>query len=137
MATTAELSAATETTLVGFGNSDPSSTNGFGIKREVGVDFVALRRAAQDNLGPEETKYGFEAAVEFVAGGEGHDSCNGDSGGPAYIRSGTKTVVAGLTSRATDVATSPCGDGGIYTRIDSQLEFIRHVAATNQIDFLK
>jgi endonuclease G len=130
------LNAATETTLVGFGNNDTASTKGFGIKREVDVEFVALRRSPQDNLSPEEAKLGFDSGLEFVAGGEGHDSCNGDSGGPAYIRVGTRTVVAGITSRATDVATSQCGDGGIYTHIDSQVDFIRHVASTYQIEGL-
>jgi hypothetical protein len=35
--------------------------------------------------------------------------------------------VAGLTSRATEGFTNPCGDGGIYTRVDTQRPFIRQV----------
>src|SRR5207253_5511293 len=119
----ADLVAARTTTLVGFGNNDPASSKGFGIKREVEVDIVALRRAAGDDLDDDETRYGFESDLELVAGGEGHDSCNGDSGGPAYIKVGNANAVAGLTSRAPDTATSPCGDGGIYTRVDVQRQF--------------
>ena len=62
-----------------------------------------------------------------MAGGDGHDSCNGDSGGPAYILVDGGRKVAGLTSRATEGATNPCGEGGIYTRVDTQREFINGV----------
>ena len=85
IATTAELDSAKETTLAGFGNNDTASTKGIGIKREVEVDIIALRRSPQYHLSSAESHYGFHSKVEFVAGGEGHDSCNGDSGGPAYI----------------------------------------------------
>jgi secreted trypsin-like serine protease len=123
-----ELVAASKTTLVGFGNVDLASTYGFGVKREVNVDITHLRRAGADNLDAAEQQLGFESDLEFVAGGNGFDSCNGDSGGPAYIKMDNKLRVAGLTSRATANATQPCGDGGIYTRIDAHLDFIRSVA---------
>lgn len=128
IATTAEAGAATETTLVGFGNDDVNSTRGFGIKREVTVPVTQMRRAATDNLDAAEQTLGFESDLEFVAGGNGFDSCNGDSGGPAYIKVGAALKVAGLTSRATDTAGHPCGDGGIYTRIDKHVDFIRQMA---------
>ena len=78
---------------------------------------------------------GFEGDLEFVAGGAGFDSCNGDSGGPAYIDVAGQRVVAGLTSRGTETARNPCGEGGIYTRVDVHLNFIRNVAANNNIAF--
>jgi secreted trypsin-like serine protease len=128
VASTAELNGATRVTLVGFGNDDIHSTRGFGVKREVEVDMVSIRRAAADDLDADEQKFGYESDLEFVAGGRGFDTCNGDSGGPVYISVGGATKVAGLTSRATDDAVNPCGDGGIYTRIDANFDFVRQIA---------
>jgi secreted trypsin-like serine protease len=124
VASTTELSAATNTLLVGFGNDDVNSTRGFGRKRKVDVNITAIRLAPADNLDDIEVQLGFESDLEFVAGGEGFDSCNGDSGGPAYIMVDGVKKLAGLTSRATDTATNPCGDGGIYTRVDKHFDFV-------------
>jgi endonuclease G len=132
MATTQELQQAQETTLVGFGNDNVLSTRGFGIKREVKVALTGLQRPGV-NLDDLEGEIGFESDLEFVAGGAGFDSCNGDSGGPAYIDAAGERVVAGLTSRATNTARNPCGDGGIYTRVDVHMAFIRQVAADANI----
>ncbi len=129
IATTADLAAATETTLVGFGNNDIQSTRGFGLKRQVTVPVKSVRRKPSDDLHADESEFGYQSDLEFVAGGHGFDSCNGDSGGPAYLGSGRSVKVAGLTSRATANAVDNCGDGGIYTRIDQQLNFINTVAA--------
>jgi len=132
-ATAHELGAAAETTLVGFGNSDFKSTRGFGRKREVSVDIHFLRRAAGDDLDDAEHELGFESDLEYTAGGEGFDSCNGDSGGPSYIDVGSHYQLAGLTSRALDTAQDPCGDGGIYTRVDVHARFISEVGARHDI----
>jgi endonuclease G len=129
IASAAELANAFQTTLAGFGNDDVFSTRGFGVKRKVNVAITHLRRAADDDLAEAEDTLGFESDLEFVAGGGGFDSCNGDSGGPAYIMAGGQRKVAGLTSRATNTAETPCGDGGIYTRVDTQMSFIKSVAA--------
>lgn len=133
IATSKELGAADEVTLVGFGNSDFNSTIGFGLKRVVSVTFDALRKNANDDLAAAEHKFGFDADLEFVAGGGGRDSCNGDSGGPAYIVAAGVRKVAGLTSRAAANAQHACGDSGIYTRIDANLDFVRKVADKNGI----
>jgi endonuclease G len=134
LATAAELEQAANTTLVGFGNDDILSTRGFGIKREVTVPITNPPRGSG---GPddEQDTLGYDADLEFVAGGAGFDSCNGDSGGPAYIQVGGQRVLAGLTSRATDTARNPCGGGGIYTRVDVHAQFIRNVAAQSNINF--
>jgi secreted trypsin-like serine protease len=124
---TTDIAAAEKTTLVGFGNNNVLSTKGFGIQRKVEVDITHIRRTAGDDLDEDEETLGFESDFEFVAGGGGYDSCNGDSGGPAYVLVGAGRKVAGLTSRATEGATSPCGEGGIYTRVDTQREFINGV----------
>lgn len=135
IATTGELAAGKQVTLVGFGNQDIAATQGFGTKREVNVDIVSIRRAAADNLDADEQRFGYESDYEFVAGGNGFDSCTGDSGGPAYLLVGDTPCAAGLTSRAAHGSPHPCGDGGIYTRIDVHRDFITKVAADAGIVF--
>jgi secreted trypsin-like serine protease len=134
LALAGELAQSQNTTLVGFGNDDVLSTKGFGIKREV---TVPITDPSPGGGSPEdaELELGFDADLEFVAGGAGFDSCNGDSGGPAYIDVTGERAVAGLTSRGTETARNPCGDGGIYTRVDVHLAFIRRVAANHNITF--
>ena len=86
-----------EVTLVGYGE-DPevdALNKGIGRKREV---TTTIRRFSDRGL-------------EFYAGGMQQDSCNGDSGGPAFVRVGDGTMrLAGITSRGSN----PCGDGGYY-----------------------
>ncbi|HET6581930.1 MAG TPA: S1 family peptidase [Nannocystaceae bacterium] len=86
-----------EVTLVGYGE-DPeieALNKGIGVKREV---TTTVRRFSDRGL-------------EFYAGGMHRDSCNGDSGGPAFIRVGSGALrLAGITSRGSN----PCGDGGYY-----------------------
>jgi secreted trypsin-like serine protease len=135
IATTADLAPASDVILVGFGNSDFNSTVGFGLKRQVSVPFDSLRRSPGDDLHADEAKFGFDSKLEFVAGGGGRDSCNGDSGGPAYIVASGARKVAGLTSRGAANANHPCGDSGIYTRVDANLDFVEQVAKRSDISF--
>jgi endonuclease G len=119
LATERELLSAREVVLAGFGRNDPQRPLGFGLKRWTTIPLRPfLRRPRQGDLGQLEQVLGFHGDYEFVSGrkGLGKDSCNGDSGGPAYIRSGGDFRLAGLTSRATREATVNCGDGGIYVR---------------------
>ncbi|MBD0369482.1 MAG: trypsin-like serine protease [Pyrinomonadaceae bacterium] len=133
IARTSELAHAQSTRLVGFGNDDIFSTRGFGLKREVEVPITNLRRDDDDDLDDAEGELGFESDLEFTAGGNGFDSCNGDSGGPAYILTGNGRKVAGLTSRPFTTFTNPCGEGGIYTRIDVNMDFVQQVASSADI----
>lgn len=127
VASTSEINRARATTLVGFGNEDVYSTIGFGVKREVTVDIISIRTSPNENMDTEESQFDYESDLEFVAGGNGYDSCNGDSGGPAYIMIGGTRKLAGLTSRATAGAINPCGEGGIYSRIDVHDTFIKNL----------
>lgn len=120
--------------LAGFGNTDVGGRFGFGTKMYVDVPVVS-----SDGSGP----YGAHVGSEFVAVDKhGKDSCRGDSGGPALIRLPgdgiavpQKVVLAGATSRATKMASAPCGDGGIYVRLDKYTPWIDEVAKQNQVSF--
>jgi len=120
LATDKMLQAAKSVRVVGFGNTDVQSTQGYGQCRMVDVP-----------LASNDPKYGSDPSTEFVAGAPflDRDSCNGDSGGPAYVQSSRKWYLAGATSRATAVASPvrPCGDGGIYTRVSSFADWVRSV----------
>ncbi|MEO8699944.1 MAG: trypsin-like serine protease [Kofleriaceae bacterium] len=67
-------------------------------------------------------------ANELGAGGNGIDSCNGDSGGPLYLVTDYGEFLVGVTSRAYDDANDPCGEGGIYGRPDKIIDWIESVA---------
>lgn len=136
IASEAQMHSAQRCLPVGFGNSNPNGTMGFGIKRQVEVDIAVMRRASNEDLMTEEQILGFNSRFEFVAGrkGSGKDSCNGDSGGPIYVPAEENStdwdsrVLAGLTSRATDEAIDNCGDGGVYVRADTLLPWMREQA---------
>lgn len=87
-----------EVTLVGFGE-DPNASGGsagIGVKRKV---TTSIRKLS-------------DAGLEFFAGGDQQDSCNGDSGGPAFVRVASGELrLAGITSRGSN----PCGEGGYYS----------------------
>lgn len=81
----------TEVRIVGFGQDEEGDQ---GFKREVVVPIRSFT----------------DSGAEFLAGGDGKDSCNGDSGGPALITlpNGDRKLL-GILSRGFD-----CGEGGIY-----------------------
>ncbi len=112
------LAAAATVRLAGFGNTDVFSSGGYGRRRMVDVPL-----ASNDPV------FGADSETEFVAGAPflDRDSCNGDSGGPAYLQSEDSWYLAGATSRATARTIRPCGDGGIYTRVKSFEDWVRSV----------
>ena len=56
---------------------------------------------------------------EFIAGGDGTDTCDGDSGGPIYGYMHGRYHLLGITSRAVRPSKTHCGDGGIYIQFDA------------------
>jgi len=81
-------------TIVGYGAIDPAGVEVVDPLQEA---FTTITDAASN--------------LELRAGGDGVDTCRGDSGGPLYLGG----YLAGVTSRGT----VPCGAGGIYVRTDA------------------
>lgn len=79
-----------EVWLVGFGQDE---NDDLGSKRKVATE---IREFSEHGL-------------EFLAGGDGKDSCAGDSGGPALVLDGSTARLAGVLSRG-----FACGEGGMY-----------------------
>lgn len=132
LASEAELAAAAAVELVGFGYNDPMRPLGFGEKRRATVRFPPVfRRDPATDFSLLEQRTGLHADYEFLAGrkGLGIDSCNGDSGGPAYVATNDGFKLAGLTSRATRERQVHCGDGGIYVRPDRFIDWIAQTIA--------
>ena len=128
IATEAEVTADDSLILVGFGSDSPDGRTGFGTKRKVNVGLSVYADETAAAIG--QLAHGFHIDYEFHGGRvrSGQDSCNGDSGGPAYIvTSDGQTKVAGLTSRAANSSIANCGDGGIYTKIAAYLPWLHQV----------
>lgn len=98
-----------EITLVGYGQDDAGNQ---GVKRFVNV---AINGFSTEGL-------------EFEAGGDGRDSCNGDSGGPAFVvlPDGSRRLV-GIVSRGSEV----CGSKGILGTPYAGLCWVRDETGTD------
>ncbi len=74
------------------------------------------------------TPYIRHIPTEMLAGSPGNpDSCNGDSGGPAYVMVGGSLYLVGITSRAWKKSQAMCGDGGIYTIASAYLPWLQGI----------
>jgi secreted trypsin-like serine protease len=115
--------------LVGFGRTRNDLIEPPGLKRYVDVPIASARCAGQVKSGTSSVSdaafYKCRAGTELVAGAPqlGRDSCEGDSGGPAFVKAADGVeYLAAITSRAvTRPMLRPCGDGGIYTRVDGEI----------------
>jgi hypothetical protein len=114
--------------LVGFGSSDRSAHAGFGVKR-----FGDTAVVSPDCRQPGDEKYGGHPGLEFIAGDQRVDTCNGDSGGPVFWQNGNDWLLVGTTSRWTSNHSQTCGDGGVYVRTDQYTGWIKSVAERRKV----
>jgi secreted trypsin-like serine protease len=127
IAASAAIDGAAWLRVVGFGRTDTMGRIGYGRQRRVDVAIASASCGDSSTA----SRYGCVSDLEIVAGSPNRDSCNGDSGGPAYVRSDGQWYLAGATSRAIRGSRTPCGGGGIYVRVDKYRDFIRTVALAN------
>lgn len=108
--------------IVGFGNTETDGGGATSLLHEADVEIVAAD--CQD--ASRGCNVGFN---DLIAGGEGVDTCVGDSGGPLFLWGPDgQTYLAATTSRAALPSTRTCGDGGIYVRVDGLAEWIEEVS---------
>ena len=90
-------------TLAGYGVSDARRKSGAGVLRKTQVA-VENPRAGKSEM--------------ILDQSHGHGACHGDSGGPAFIKEGGRTVVAGVTNRSYPAsAPDDCGHKVVYTKV--------------------
>lgn len=114
---------------VGFGVGANPIMDPQGIKRMVDVPVASI--ACNGNVTTssgtvtDAAYYRCSTDMEMVAGAPSlnKDTCNGDSGGPMYVETSDGGLyLAATVSRATGTpGIRPCGDGGIYVRIDGKV----------------
>lgn len=130
LATAAVVDKATDARVVGFGTTDTAGTKGYGTKQQTDVPIVSPACDGRVKGRSDGAVYGCHSGKELVAGKPLllHDTCKGDSGGPLYLSNKQgQWVLAGVTSRGTDLAMTMCGDGGLYTRVDKYRTWITSV----------
>ncbi|HEX4403831.1 MAG TPA: trypsin-like serine protease [Polyangia bacterium] len=89
--------------IVGYGLDDGVDQTGAGVKRQ------AL------------TKLGSVEDTLIEVGNSQKGTCNGDSGGPAFMKLGGVETIVGTTSYGDET----CSDGGYDARVDTDLDFIQ------------
>jgi hypothetical protein len=106
--------------ISGYGATDPEGTQWDGKLR---CGTVAIRSESCEDLSigchPE-----LSPEHEIVAVGTPTDTCIGDSGGPLLVETEEGKYLVGVTSRGLQGDEFPCGQGGIYTRVDRVIESI-------------
>lgn len=106
--------------VVGFGRGDTLARKGGGRKQ-----FVDLSIFGWGCNGSRPQTTGCIPSHEvLVARQADRDTCSGDSGGPMFERVGTQWRLVAITSRSAGGARLPCGEGGIYERVDRFSDWI-------------
>jgi secreted trypsin-like serine protease len=124
--------AGTSVELVGFGLTDDAATGANTLQRDATVAVTDPTCTSSSGCRPAIAPGG-----EFVAGGDGVDSCDGDSGGPVYLATPRGEIAIGVVSRGVGGAATPCGGGGIYVRTDKLAGWIADVAGDVKLDECK
>jgi secreted trypsin-like serine protease len=118
MSSQSELQKGETVEIAGFGITDAQTKANPGTLRQTSVQV----------LNPELGKS--EVVLDQT---EGHGACHGDSGGPAFLKKGSKLLLWGVTSRGyPNGSPDDCAHDVVYTKIDSQMEFIRSALAHAQ-----
>ena len=106
--------------IVGFGLTEQGTSGG---KLMVDVPVTSHKCQGTSERGSDANVFGCYPDSEIVASSPltNQDSCNGDSGGGVFVQTAMGDyVLAAVVSRGIKApSTRPCGDGGIYARIDS------------------
>jgi secreted trypsin-like serine protease len=96
-------------TLAGYGITDAETHDGAGTLRKVNV--TVKQKLGQTEVILDQTS--------------GKGACHGDSGGPAFVTSGGKLLLWGVTNRGyPDNAPDDCVHYAVYTRITAYSDFI-------------
>jgi MYXO-CTERM domain-containing protein len=103
--------------FVGYGLSNVTNTTDPSV--------VGVKRQTTTTL----TEYN-EKLLHFTDGT--HETCNGDSGGPAFMNINGQDVIVGVTS----FGDSSCSEGGFDTRIDTITAFIDPFVQANDPGFV-
>lgn len=120
------VSEGTEVSIVGYGLRTPNGAGGGGgpggpgggLDLSDALKFEAVTRITE--VGPYELRVGRTSTSASPLA----QKCNGDSGGPSYVRAEDGALyVVGVTSRAYDA--TQCETGGVDTRVDAYLDWIR------------
>jgi V8-like Glu-specific endopeptidase len=111
--------------VVGYGCTSQDCSNGAGRRSHFSFDYRDLNWGC-DRIAAAQTGciQGFELVL---SGSRQADTCVGDSGGPVLERWGDQWRVVAITSRAVADSVLPCGDGGIYVRVEPQQGWLRKV----------
>ncbi|MBT8494390.1 MAG: serine protease [Deltaproteobacteria bacterium] len=91
-----------ELIFVGYGASNGFQQSGSGIKRAVTMQLAQL------------------GSTTFAYSDQGKNTCNGDSGGPAFLQQNGELFIAGVTSYGDQF----CAQYGVDTRVDTYLDFL-------------